>query len=88
MALLPGKKLREMRRAREISQTEMARRIGISHQALGAIESDILSAGRGGSAATRQTARDHAFSHLLARYEILAFRVGTIVHFDVAGIDR
>ncbi|MGO9265885.1 MAG: substrate-binding domain-containing protein [Candidatus Binataceae bacterium] len=41
MAVLPGKKLREMRIAREISQTEMARRVGISRQALGAIESDI-----------------------------------------------
>ena len=39
MADITGKKLRELRLARAISQSEMARRVAISRQALGAIES-------------------------------------------------
>lgn len=45
MATTSGKKLREMRVAREISQSEMARRVNISRQALSAIESDAYQPG-------------------------------------------
>ena len=45
MALTSGKKLRELRIAREISQSAMARRVAISRQALGAIESDVYQPG-------------------------------------------
>jgi len=45
MAAAPGKRIRELRVAREISQSEAARRLKISRQALSAIESGVYRPG-------------------------------------------
>jgi molybdate-binding protein/DNA-binding XRE family transcriptional regulator len=45
MATTSGKRVRELRVAREISQSQLARRVGVSRQALSAIESDTYQPG-------------------------------------------